>query len=208
MSRNAVGSLTHRFVRGLRCDNQLRYVTAEARGMQMLAALPLSWPGSTSGDESGRLCLLRAAVVVARTRAPGLAATLPALIESHAVAQWCAQSALQLAASVKTVPHSEVGSTIAATLDATGACGVLLHAAAGARWALVAGTETDDSDGRVRALLLLDPGRAMPWCAGFNARFELRRSSPSPRELVYRSIEGEQYGVRLGALLTVKPSGS
>lgn len=103
MSRDRVGTVTHRFARGLRCNNQLRYVTVEARGMQMLAALPLppSWPGSASGDESGRFCLLLPAVVAARTRAPGLAATVPMLTEPHAVAQWCAQSALQLAASAK-----------------------------------------------------------------------------------------------------------
>ena len=66
MSCDALDAVTHRFVQGLRLDSQLWYITVEARGAQMLAALPLSWPGTSSGDESGRLCLLRASVVVAR----------------------------------------------------------------------------------------------------------------------------------------------
>ena len=206
MTRNAIGTVTHRFVQGLRCDDQLRYVTVEARGAQMLAALPLSWPGTSSGDDSGRLCLLRAAVVVARTRARGLAATVPPLTDPNGLARWCSQSALRVAAQVAAVPLAELGRTIQAAMHDGGACGVLLLTKAEARWAFVTGTEAEGSDGRVRALLLLDPGRAMPWCSGYNARIELRRLPACPQELVCRTIEGEQGGVRLPAMLTVNPS--
>lgn len=208
MSCDAIGTVTHRFLQGLRCDDQLRYVTVEARGAQMLAALPLSWTGTSSGDESGRLCLLRAAAIVARTRARGLAATAPSLSDPIALAQWCSQAALRVAAKVAAVSLAELGPSIQTAMADGGACGVLLLTKTEARWVFVTGTEADGADGHVRALLLLDPGRAMPWCAGYNARIELRRFPASAQELVWRTIEGEQGGVRLRALLTVKRSGS
>ncbi len=180
-----------------------------------MADLPLPWPGSPSGDDTDRLCLLQAAVVLARTRSWMLTGALPALTDPHGLTEWCGQPGLAIQARVEEVQMGELGAAIRAAVHRGGVCGVQLKTDSGLRWVFVSGTETDgvDPNRGVRALLLIDPADCPPWGAGYNARIELQatrargEADPAGTGRLYRTIHGGRRIVHPRALLVVEPSG-
>jgi hypothetical protein len=180
-----------------------------------MADLPLPWPGSPSGDDTDRLCLLQAAVVLARTRPWMLTGDLPALTDTHGLTQWCGQPGLAIQARVEDVQLGQLGATVWAAVHRGSVCGVQLKTDAGLRWVFVTGTEADgvDSNRCVRALLLIDPEGSPPWGAGYNARIELHaplgrgEADPGGTGRLYRTIHGGRRIVHPRALLVVEPSG-
>jgi hypothetical protein len=176
--------------------------------------LPLLWPGSPSEGDTDRLCLLQAAVVLARTRPWMLTGAMPAVTDPHGLAEWCEQPGLGIQARVEEVQMGELGTAIRAAVHCGGVCGVQLMTDRGLRWVFVSGTEADSVGPHrgVRAILLINPEECPPWGVGYNARLEQAtpargEADPAGTGRLYRTIHGGRRIVHPRALLVVEPSG-